>query len=128
MAKDKVSLKRSHRRVVAVSDEVQVFFSKNTYLETEVECRFDTSLSLSFNSKWPRPTNLTINDNGDTYQHHHQWWLSLSLSLPLLFSFLFLYLFIFICLFCFGYGWYSLFFFLVWFVDKVWLQEANECV
>ena len=60
------------------------------------------SFSLSLNSKWPRPTNSTINDNGDTYQHHHQWWPLLSLSLPLLFSFLFLYLFIFICLFCLG--------------------------
>ncbi|KAL0012041.1 hypothetical protein SO802_007149 [Lithocarpus litseifolius] len=39
MAKDKVGSKRSHRRVVAVSGGVLVFFSKDTNLGTEVKCR-----------------------------------------------------------------------------------------
>ena len=47
MAKDQVSSKRSHRRVVAMSDKVLVFFSKDTDLGTEADCRFNLSLSFT---------------------------------------------------------------------------------
>ena len=102
MAKDQVGSKRSHRQVVDVSGRVLVFFSKDIDLGTKVECRFN--LSLSLNSKWPRPTNPTINNkvahtntttNGGRSYHS-----------PFLFCFLFYFsiYFNFICLFCFGYG------------------------
>ena len=97
MAKDQVGSKRSQRRVVAVSGEVLVFFSKDIDLGTEAECRFN--LSLSLNLKWLRTTNPTINDrvahtstttNGGRRYHS-----------PFLFCFLFYFsiYFNFICLF-----------------------------
>ena len=95
--------------MVAVSGGVLVFFSKDTDLGTKAECKFN--LSLSLNSKWPRPTNPTINNrvahtntttNGGRGYHFH-----------FLFCFLFYFsiYFNFICLFCFGYGRDSFFFF-----------------
>ena len=106
----------------------------------KAECRFN--LSLSLNSKWPRPTNPTINNrvahtntttNGGCGYHFH-----------FLFCFLFYFsiYFNFICLFCFGYGWDSFFFFFSFFfsflglvcwlglVAKGWwiCVNSDECV
>ena len=106
--------------MVVVSGRVLVFFSKDTDLGTEVECRFN--LSLSLNSKWSRPMNPTINDraahtrtttNGGRCYHSpflfcNVFYFSIYFNFICLFFFLFFvfffFCFVFFLFFCFWFG------------------------
>ena len=100
--------------MVAVSGTVLVFFSKDTDLGTEVECRFN--LSLSLNSKWSRPMNPTINDraahtrtttNGGRCYHSpflfcNVFYFSIYFNFICLFFFFFFFVLFCFCFFVFG--------------------------